>query len=118
MGAVPIDVEQVSLPGISVADVRDTFDIATAEDERREEDLGQGKALPQATGRRGVELGRHPGPRPSFRACSRIGRVCNARRMMTTSPALAMIASPNAIQPRGEPMSPWPIASAVEATSQ
>ena len=57
-------------------------------------------------------------PRPSSRAWATVAPVGNARQTMTTSPTVARMASPNALQPIGESTSPCPIANAVEARSQ
>ena len=51
-------------------------------------------------------------------ALSIAGPACSPRQATTASPAVATTATPNATQPPGESISPWPKASNVEARSQ
>ena len=52
-----VDIEQISLPRVAVADVRQPLDIVSMEEERPEEDAGEGNAAAQPSGHRGIELG-------------------------------------------------------------
>ena len=52
-----VDVEQIQLARVAVADVRNPLDITTAEEEGPEEDAGERKAAAQACGQPWVEIG-------------------------------------------------------------
>ena len=106
--AMAVDVEQIQLARVAVADVRNPLDIATAEEEGprrgcwRAEGGGAGArpALGRdrcATPNRGPRSGRG---RPR-------GPACNARQATITSPTVARAARPRAIHPTGEAMSLW-----------
>jgi hypothetical protein len=54
---MPVDVEQILLPRVAVADVRHPFDLAPADGKRREQDTGVGKVAAQPGGHPGVDGG-------------------------------------------------------------
>ena len=87
-GAMAVDIEQVRLPGVAVADVRQPLDVATADEERREQDAAERKAAAQPSGHPASMAVRQPAPRPSLRARSTAGPACSpARRRPRARPS-------------------------------
>jgi len=61
MGAMTIDIEQISFPRVAVADVRQPLDLATTEGKRPEQNTGPRQAAAQLGGYPGVDGAAPPG---------------------------------------------------------
>ena len=106
MGSVTVQIEQVGRARVAVPDVGHSLDVATANEERPEQDAGERKTATKPRGQLGVDVARQPAPRPSLMALSIAGPACSPRQATTASPAVATTVTPNPTQPPGESMSP------------
>jgi hypothetical protein len=61
MGAMAVEIEQILPARAAVADIAQSFDIATAEEERPEQDAGERKTAALPGGHPRVEAGAPPG---------------------------------------------------------
>ena len=57
-----VEVEEIPFPCLPISDVRHALDISTTEEERPEQDLGDGNAAPKPSSHASVESAAPTGP--------------------------------------------------------